>query len=387
MERANLEDPPTTPADLPPFDRPPPGAPPREPTVPAANPGAEPARPTRWVALAAGLSLAAGVVGGFVGATVGGGDESPPAPRVTTEQTTPASPSAPAGAPVDLQDLVSRVERSVVSIRVGRGQGTGLVVSADGEILTNAHVVEGVEGADAVTVRLPGDNRDRRADVVATDEDSDLALLRVEEPEGGLTPAQLGSSAGVRVGDDVVAIGNALGLRGDPSVTRGIVSALGRSIGSLTGLIQTDAAINPGSSGGPLVNSRGEVIGINTAVRGGAENIGFAIPVDAVREFLERARTGAPAPAAGFLGVTARVPADGSQGAEVAAVEPGSPAERAGLRAGDRVVAVGGRQVTGPAELGGRIRAHGPGERVELRVLRDGEELTVAATLGERRSA
>jgi putative serine protease PepD len=385
MERTDLEHPPATPVDVPPVDPSPLDAATREPGAdPSGRQGAAPARPARWVALAAALSLAAGIVGGAVGAAVGDGDRSQPAPRLTADPASPASPSAPAGGPVDLQDLVARVERSVVSIRAGRGQGTGLVVGDAGEIVTNAHVVE---GAGSISVTLAGDNQARRAEVVAADEDTDLALLRVEEPDGGLTPAQLGSSAAVRVGDDVIAVGNALGLRGDPSVTRGIVSALDRSFGSLTGLIQTDAAINPGSSGGPLVNQRGEVIGINTAVRGGAENIGFAIPIDAVRQFLERARTGSPAPAAGFLGVSAREPADGSQGAEVASVEPGSPADRAGLRPGDRVVAVAGRQVSGPAELGGVIRAHRPGEQVELRVVRDREELTVAVTLAERRSA
>ena len=132
----------------------------------------------------------------------------------------------------------------------------------------------------------------------------------------------------MRVGDDVVAVGNALGLRGDPTVTRGIVSALNRSLDSLIGMIQTDAAINPGNSGGPLVNNRGQVIGINTAVAGqGGQNIGFAIPIDQAKTILDGLRSGQTAGPVGYLGVSNRNPLDNSRGAEVVDVVPGGPAE------------------------------------------------------------
>jgi len=393
MEQVHTDEPPTVPTAIPSVDAPPaafpsadrpplPGRPadlaPPTPTAPAAP------RPGRWVALATGLSLVAGVVGGAIGAQLD--DDAPVAATAAGPVSSVANPgraSTATGTPGDLQDLVAQVERSVVSIRAGQGQGTGVVLTPTGEILTNAHVIE---GARTVSVTIPGESQTRRAEVVDADEGGDLALLRLADTEG-LTPADLGSSAELRVGDDVVAIGNALGLRGDPSVTRGIVSGRDRSIGSLTGLLQTDAAINPGNSGGPLVNDRGQVIGINTAVRGNAQNIGFAIPIDTAKAFVDRARSGEPAPVAAFLGTTTREPADGSPGAEVVAVESGSAAERAGLEAGDRIVSVDGQSVAGSAELGGVIRARTPGSRAQLGIVRDGEERTLTATLAERTNA
>ncbi|MGH9286046.1 MAG: S1C family serine protease, partial [Acidimicrobiales bacterium] len=374
--------PPVAPPPTPPY----PTAPnPPPPAAPAAFPAAGPR--ARWfVGMAAAMSLVSGVIGGLVGAGLRD-DPSPSASTTAAGEPAPPTPAAAAGttAPVagDLQDLISRVERSVVSIQAGNGQGTGIVVSTN-EILTNAHVVE---GARTVSVTVSGEARSHRADVVASDADADLALVRLQESSVSLTPATLGSSASVRVGDDVVAIGNALGIRGDPSVTRGIVSGINRSVGPLTGLVQTDAAINPGNSGGPLINRRGEVIGVNTVVRGGAQNIGFAIAIDTAKAYVERARSGQAAPAAAFLGISSRVPADASPGAEVVSIEPGSPAEQAGLRAGDRIVAVGSRTVAGSAELGGLIRSHKPGEVVTVRVVRDGTERTLTATLTERRTA
>ena len=334
-------------------------------------------RPGRWAALTVACSLAAGVIGGVVGAAV---DKDGTTTTNTIRTSLPPSRSPSAAAPADLQDLVAKVEQSVVTIRVRGGEGTGVILTANGEVLTNAHVVE---GSSTANVTIAGASGSRQADVVRADTDADLALLRLKDASG-LTPADLGASGAVRVGDDVVAIGNALGLRGDPSVTRGIVSGLNRSIGSLTGMIQTDAAINPGNSGGPLVDSQGRVIGINTAVRGNAQNIGFAIPIDAAKAFVDRARSGQSAPEAGFLGVSTEEPDDGSPGASVASVEPSSGAAKAGLRTGDRIIAVDGTAVPGPAELGGVIRSKKPGDTVELRVVRNGKELTIKATLGTR---
>lgn len=352
------------------------------PMAPPPPPSSEPKRTGgsgRWVALATGLSLMAGVVGGVVGAEVS--SESRGSAPVASAP--PGSSRSIIRDSDGIGDLVAQVERSVVSIRTARGQGTGVVLSADGEILTNAHVIQNPQG---LSVTIPGEDQARRADVISTDEAGDLALLKVRDA-GGLTPAVLGTSSDLRAGDDVVAIGNAIGLRGDPSVTRGIVSGLGRSIETLTGLIQTDAAINPGNSGGPLVNRAGEIVGINTAIRGGAQNIGFAIPIDTAKAFAERARSGQPAPATSFLGISSGIPDDGSPGAEVGTVEPGSAADEAGIEAGDRILAVEGQAVAGPAELGGLIRKQPPGSRVSIRTIRGGSERTVTVVLRERGTA
>jgi S1-C subfamily serine protease len=212
-------------------------------------------------------------------------------PSATTTTTTLAAPIA---GNFNLADLVARVQPSVVSVetlvvrgayRTG-GAGTGIILTADGQVLTNAHVVA---GASAIRVSIAGIPGTRPATVIGADPDADLALLRVDGV-GGLQAATIGSSSGLRIGSDVVAIGNALNLEGGPSVTHGIVSALGRTLTtptgvSLTGMIQTDAAISSGNSGGPLVDMQGRVIGVNTAAvsSGGgveAESISFAIPID-----------------------------------------------------------------------------------------------------------
>ena len=215
-----------------------------------------------------------------------------------------------AGDGLDVGAVLARVEPSVVSIETelasaGRGPwdaggtatgaGTGIVLDTDGSILTNAHVVE---GASTITVTIPGSSTPRTATVVASDAGADLALLHVDDTSG-LVAAPLGSSADLQVGDDVVAIGNALALEGGLTVTQGIVSATGRSLetesGQLDDLIQTDAAISSGNSGGPLVNAAGEVVGINTAVAASsgtvsASNIGFAISIDTAREVVSALR-------------------------------------------------------------------------------------------------
>ena len=195
---------------------------------------------------------------------------------------------------LDVAAILAKVEPAIVAIqatgRLGIGQGTGIIISADGEVLTNAHVVEGATadpGHPAGREPVPAGHRSSGPTAATT------SPCSRSQDASGLPTAELGSSAAVRVGDDVVAVGNALGLRGDPTVTRGIVSALNRSLDTLTGMIQTDAAINPGNSGGPLVNNRGQVIGINTAVAGqGGQNIGFAIPIDSAKTILDGLRSG-----------------------------------------------------------------------------------------------
>jgi putative serine protease PepD len=216
---------------------------------------------------------------------------------VTAASATPASAVQLDGDTMDATAVVSSLSSSVVSIETkitarqgpfvqeGEGAGTGIVLDDQGHILTNAHVVA---GAESVTVTLAGETTARTATVVGSDADADVAVLKVDDTDG-LVPADLGDSSALQVGDDVIAIGNALALEGGMTVTEGIVSALDRQItteeGSLGGLIQTDAAISSGNSGGPLVNAAGQVVGMNTAVASSsgtvaASNIGFVIPID-----------------------------------------------------------------------------------------------------------
>lgn len=298
------------------------------------------------------------------------------------------------GERLDVAGVVAKVEPAVVSIQVGYGSGrggtgagTGVILSATGEILTNAHVVD---GASAIRVTLAGESQARTAELVGSDAGADLALITIPGAKD-LPFAELGSSSAVAVGDDVVAIGNALALRGGPTVTRGIVSALDRSLdadggNTITGLIQTDASISSGNSGGPLVNAAGQVIGINTAVassgRGSAaENIGFAIAIDQAMPVLDRLRSGTAAVSKGYLGVSTADPDDGSRGATVMSVADGSAADAAGIRTGDLITSVNGKAVDGAAALAAAVRANQPGDAVELRVIRNGEERTVKATL------
>ena len=271
-----------------------------------------------------------------------------------------------------------------------QGQGSGFIVSSDGIILTNAHVVE---GATEVRVRFAGDTEPVTAVVVAADAGNDLALLKVDAQN--LVAATFAKPGSVRVGDQVVAIGYALALDGGPSVTTGIVSAMRRTIftdsGALNSLIQTDAAISSGNSGGPLANMRGEVVGINTAVARGsnnsaANNIGFAISVDEVLTVLEQLReqaSGVPR-TEGFLGVSLEARNDGGAGSIIATVQPGSPAEQAGVLIGDIVLAVDGEPVNGQAGLVAAIRDRTPGDSISIDLVRDGERLTVSAVLVAR---
>ncbi len=243
----------------------------------------------------AGAGLAAlALVGGAGGGWLAGRDE---AAAPTTGGVTLGRASVQLdGTTLDVAGVLDATARSVVAVETtvrtrrgpfvseGEGAGTGIVLDDQGHVLTNAHVVN---GASEVTVRLAGDTRSRTADVVGADAGEDVAVLRVADTDG-LAAASF-SGTGLQVGDEVVAIGNALALQGGPTVTAGIVSALDRTIetssGALTGLVQTDAAISSGNSGGPLVDASGAVVGVNTAVAasgGGVEasNIGFVIPID-----------------------------------------------------------------------------------------------------------
>jgi putative serine protease PepD len=309
----------------------------------------------------------------------------------------------PAGTAMDVRDVLDHVEPSVVSIEVnGRDSGglfgaagSGVVISDDGLVLTNAHVIE---GAQTITVIFTDGSRDD-AEVVGSLSQDDIALVQVNGASG-LTPAALGSSDAVLVGDEVLAIGNALDLGGEPSVTRGIVSAKDRSIHesgiSLDNLIQTDAAINPGNSGGPLVNARGEVVGINTAIIPDAQNIGFSIAIDSIKPLIEdiKAGKGEIKTEAAFLGVSSRSVTEvlpdvldqfgvtAGSGAFIDEVVPGSGADDANLQEGDVIVEIDGEAVDTSDEVRAAVRSHEPGDRIEITIERNGERQVVRATLG-----
>jgi serine protease Do/serine protease DegQ len=269
--------------------------------------------------------------------------------------------------------------------------GSGVVIDGqDGLVVTNAHVVD---KADRINVKLQ-DGRVFEAEVVGVDAESDIAVVRIDAD--GLTEIPIGDSDALRVGDFVVAIGNPFGL--NQTVTSGIVSALGRSGLGIEGyedFIQTDASINPGNSGGALINLKGELVGINTAIlapSGGNVGIGFSIPINMVTQItaqlvehgsVERGRLGVyiqdltPELAQAF-------DIDNNEGAVISQVVPESPAEQAGLREGDVVIAINGAPVRGAAELRNEVGLLRVGKSIELTVVRDGEEINVDAVIEAR---
>ncbi len=273
----------------------------------------------------------------------------------------------------------------------GTGIGTGVILDEQGNILTNNHVI-----ADAQRISVTLSNGETLpAELVGGDVETDTAVIRIEAV--GLRPAKLGNSSDLQVGEDVIAIGHALGLPGGPTVSKGVVSALGRSIDSgpqttMVDLIQTDAAINPGNSGGPLMNARAEVVGINTAIIQGSQGIGFAINIDQAklvvaqlidRGYVERGGVGI-APLTLNPGLANQLGVPVTEGVVVARVFPGTAAEEAGLQEQDVVVQMGGERIRNTGELSIFLIAHLPGETVTVVFLRGGEERTTEITLQER---
>ena len=264
--------------------------------------------------------------------------------------------------------------------------GSGFIVSSDGYILTNSHVVE---KADEVTVTLL-DKEEFRAKVVGTDPKIDIALIKIDAKKA-LTYVALGDSDKLEVGEWVVAIGNPFGL--GHTVTAGIVSAKGRIIGSgpYDDFIQTDASINPGNSGGPLFNLKGEVVGINTAIIQGGQGIGFATPIQLAKSVLEQLREKGKV-TRGWLGVyiqrltpeaAENLGISGRRGALVSDVTSGGPAEKAGIRSGDVIVGFNGKEIRDEHDLPQVVAAVTPGKAVDVRLLRDAKEVTVTVTIAE----
>ena len=270
---------------------------------------------------------------------------------------------------------------AVVQIEAGQGLGSGVVYDASGLILTNAHVVA---GTDAVAVRF-ADGTSVEGTVLGADPESDVAVVSVSR--SGLVAASIATDA-PQVGQMAVALGSPFGLQ--QTVTAGIVSAVDRPVDGESGItvamIQTDAPINPGNSGGALANRKGELIGINTSIfsrSGDNSGIGFAIPIDTVLEVADRI-VGGESLDKGYLGVRTTVTDDGDPGALIDSVDGGTPADDAGLEAGDVIVAVDGEVVRAPDELAARIAGHSPGESLEIEIERSGADRTVTVTLAAR---
>lgn len=358
-------------------------------------------RVSRWVFVGAlGVVFAAwfaGLVGAYVGTKLAERDDPVPR-RPSTLGLAVASPRTDPLPAMDVPSAAGVIGPSVVAVQVDvDGQGTsgvsfgsGVVLTADGDILTNAHVVH---DATTANVRLVGESEPRPAAVLAVDHGNDLALLHVDAT--GLVPATFAEPGAVRLGDQVLAVGFALDLDGDPTVTLGIVSALDRSLstaeGALDGLLQTDASISSGNSGGPLVNSLGQVVGINTLVAvsqagTAANSVGFAISTAELLPDIVALRGLARGEVVheAYMGVKLVSRVDGGSGALVQAVESGSPADDAGIEAGDVVVAVDGDRVDGSAALVAVIRQHQPGSQVQLSVVHDGTPREVTVVLATR---
>ncbi len=388
--------------------------------VPAVPPGGAPAAassgaargPRQWLAVAVVAAVVGGAVGAGIAEAVGTGSSGT---ATVTEAGGAPGPALAGGASIPA--IVQKLLPEVVSIdaqgpagglggQLAEDQGTGMIIATDGEVLTNNHVIA---GATKITVTLYGETNALPATLVGADPSNDMALLRIPNPPGNLQAVVFGDSKQLQVGDAVIAVGNALGLSaGTPTVTSGIVSALGRTVqagdtGSgatetLTNMIQTDAAINSGNSGGPLVDSSGHVIAMNTAVAASsannapAENIGFAIPAANIEGLLGTLRAGGPKGTVHpYLGVevedeTAQLQQQygltPSSGAVVVSVVPGSPAAAAGITAGDVIVSFDGKAIGSAQDLTNAVRGSSAGHQASVILYRGQHKMTVTATLG-----
>ncbi len=356
---------------------------------------------------------AAGLLGGVGGAAIEsqtGGTAGAASSGTAATATTSATPAAADGTAYTAGQIYQRSKDAVAFITAqvtqpaagpsgqqqgasGTSTGTGFVIGSDGYIATNDHVVA---NASKVTVKV-GDGRAKTAEVVGTDASTDVALLKIDTGGTSLPTLKLSDSSTAKVGDDVFAIGNPYGL--DRTLTTGVVSALQRTITapdgySISNVIQTDAALNPGNSGGPLINTAGEVVGINSQIEtanrssdgstGSNSGVGFAVPSNTVTRVIDQLKSSGKATHA-FLGV-ALGDSNGGSGATVGTVSSGGPAADAGLRQGDVITAVGGKTVDGAETVTSAVDAAEPGDLLKLTVTRSGSERAVTVKLGTRPS-
>ena len=343
-------------------------------------------RPLRTPTVTLAAALAAGALIGAGGgaatyAALSSGNGSTVVRQVTVSDAQPASSDSN----LSVQSIYRLANKGVVEITAGQGQGSGFVYDAGGHIITNEHVVT---GASSVSVRF-WNGKTFTASVVGTDASTDLAVLKVDAPVSQLFPLSLGDSSSLVVGDQVVAIGSPFGLEG--TVTSGIVSALHREMTSpnhfaIDNSIQTDAAINHGNSGGPLLNAQGKVVGVNAQIEsnsGGNEGVGFAIPSNTIRSIASQLISNGKAEHA-FLGVVLSDSSSQTGGAAIGQVRAGTPAAKASLRAGDVVTSAGGTKINSASELRAVINAHRPGDTISVSYTRGGESHTVKVKLAAR---
>ena len=371
-------------------------------------------------AVALVLAAAMGFAGGFVGAKYGGSGKvviQQAAPSAASDSSTGSSgadstitAASSSGSSLTTEQVADMVSPSVVVItteqvvysqwswygqsQVESGAGSGVIISSDGYILTCAHVVD---GASSITVTI--DDKDYTATLVGEDTTSDVAVIKIDAT--GLTPATVGDSDNLKVGQSVMAVGNPLGELGG-TVTGGMISALNRSVTiqgtsstNTMSLIQMDASVSPGNSGGGLFNMSGELVGIVNAKSSSsdAEGLGFAIPInDAIKvaqELLENGYvTGRPYLGITYLGVedaqTAAQLGVNAYGVYVVEVVKGGPAERAGLQSGDRIVSIDGTEIASKDDLGTLMQNHAAGDTLNITIARNGQMQTVSVTLGEK---
>jgi putative serine protease PepD len=335
-------------------------------------------RPSRL--LASVLTAAVLVAGGYgLSEVLDRNSAAPAGAGVPTAAPIAAAPVQPGEEPAAA--VAKALLPTVVEIRRGAsGLGSGFVYDSNGYIMTAAHVIG---SAGEVSVRLY-DGTELRGEVLGTDEANDVGVIKVDRT--GLKAAPLAVGQNLQVGQLAVAIGSPFGL--EETVTAGIVSSADRLLPDGRQVIQTDAPINPGNSGGILANRQGRVIGVNSAIRPGDGSngnigIGFAVPIDLAAESAKALVQGRPIET-GFLGVRMAQATGNQNGVLVQEVTPGSPAEKAGLQPGDLVVAIDGKAVATTNELGARIRSHKPGDKISLQVVRNGDETTISATLGQK---
>ena len=384
-------------------------------TEPEPKPQPKPRRPWRWIGALLGVVLLI-IASAWLAHGIGDKPSLPDAPdpaqqlpgteEIVSDADTDSLPRAetgtgvtmtlsppPEGDALSLQEIYRECHPSVVAIRTSKGKlggslGTGIIMTADGYLITNAHVLD---GAKSVTVTLLSDESEHEARLVGTDSVSDLAVLKIEAQD--LKPAVFGQSDALQVGDDVIAIGNPLGTELNGTMTNGIVSAINRNVifgGHSMTLIQTNAAINEGNSGGPLINAYGQVVGITNmkAFTTGVEGICFAIPTSVIQPVVDaliaegqvsgRASIGV---VIGALDAAAAEYYDLPQGLYVESVAEGSDAEKQGIQPGDIVTAVNGQTVSTTFEVNAIKEAFSVGDAMTLTIYRDGETFDVTVTL------